>query len=195
VFKYFKGGVIIIQLENQKEIIFATAKEIIQSENSTSFSIRMISKKCNIGIGTIYKYYGNKEDILIDITKDLWMSYLKEVQENGKDFHVFIHYIEYLYERLDFYTRTFNYQVLSKELSTTFTTVGKSHHTKAQTAFNHEIKSKISTLYNLSDDEASVLSLFIANNLMAIITIQEYDFATFKKILLQLTSTYEEKKS
>ena len=120
------------KLENQKELIYNTAKGILLSEDVDKFSIRMISRECNIGMGTIYKYYGNKDDILLDITRELWMSYLKEITTKNFNEKTFIERIDFYFLKLKEYSHTFNYEILSKKLSTSFRKAGKSQHLKAQ---------------------------------------------------------------
>lgn len=165
----------------------------MQSDDIQKFSIRMISSKCNIGIGTIYKYYGNKDDILIDITKELWMSYINEVSNNFDKFTSFSDYIEYLYDRLCFYSKKFNYQVLSRELSVSFRTAGKSQHKVAQSYFIDLISRKIRSVYIMNESDVELISNFIANNLISIITMQEYEFHVFINILSKLLINYKEK--
>lgn len=181
------------KLENQKEIIFKTAKEILTSEDISKFSIRMISTRCNIGMGTIYKYYGNKDDIIIDITRDLWMSYTKEIASTTISFHSMVDYVEFLYNQLVIYSNQFNYTILSKELSATFRKAGKPHHNKAQDIFISIICEKLTCFYNLDEEKAIIVSNFISNNLISLITNKQYRFDIFKNVLTDLLRQYKEK--
>ena len=146
------------KLENQKELIYNTAKEILLSENVDKFSIRMISRECNIGMGTIYKYYGNKDDILIDITQELWMSFLKEITNKEFKEKTFIDRIDFYFFMLKKYSKTFNYTILSKKLSTSFKIAGKSHHQKAQKYFAKIIINDLNLYFSINTEEAKVIS-------------------------------------
>ncbi len=181
------------KLENQKEIIFNTAKEIITNQDADKFSIRMISRQCNIGMGTIYKYYGNKDDILLDITRDLWMSYIKSIKEATISNVSFIEYIRFLFVELEDYSKKFNYAVLSKELSTSFRKEGRSQHDKSQGIFISLIHSKLLEYYEVTGSKALLLADFIANNLLSMITNKQYRFDVFISILDEILEQYKEK--
>jgi AcrR family transcriptional regulator len=171
------------KLEGQREIIYNTAKDIIMNKNIDHFSIRMISKKCNIGIGTIYNYYGNKEAILLDITKELWLSYIEEITKNGDGFDSFIDWVKYIYNRLEFYSQKFNYVILSRELTSGFYLEGKSSHTESQEILVRIIAEKLSDYYKYNEVTLESYSNFIANNLKALISQESYDVESFFYVL------------
>lgn len=181
------------KLENQKEIIFNTALEILTSENVEKFSIRMISTRCNIGMGTIYKYYGNKDDILLDIIKNLWMSYITEIRTTTETFIDFENYLNYLYTQLKLYSERFNYLILSRELSTSIRKEGRSQHEKAQAIFMSIIQNRLNEYYDIDTEKSSNLAEFISNNLIAMITIQSYHYSTFKQVIIDLLKQYKER--
>jgi AcrR family transcriptional regulator len=180
-----------LKLENQKEIIFETAKEILLSKDITKFSIRMISTKCNIGLGTIYKYYGNKTDILIDITKDFWMNYITYINSNVSSLMSFTDRIEFYYFSLVEFSNKFNYHILSKELSYSFRQTGKKHHNKGIMVFNNVVMKDVRSMLNVTEEDAKIFSDFICNNLVALITMENYEYTTFRKILTSLLKTVE----
>ena len=177
----------------QKELIYNTAKEILLSENVDKFSIRMISRECNIGMGTIYKYYGNKDDILIDITQELWMSFLKEITNKEFKGKTFIERIDFYFFMLKKYSKTFNYTILSKKLSTSFKIAGKSHHQKAQKHFVKVIINDLNLYFSINTEEAKVISDFICNNLISLITMTGYSYDTFRIILEKIIKPLKEK--
>ena len=180
------------KLENQKEIIFNTAKDILLHEDINKLSIRMLSTRLNIGMGTIYKYYGNKDEILLDITKDLWFSYIQEVSNFDKSIDSFDEYIEFLFVKLKFFSEKFNYAVLSKELSSSFNKEGKQRHQEAQSIFIDLINKGIKSYYIIEDSKSLIVANFIANNLIALITNKEYSFEIFKTILNDIFTNYKE---
>lgn len=181
------------KLENQREIIYETAKEILLSPDAKKFSIRMISSKCNIGMGTIYKYYGNKDDILLDIIKDFWMSYLQTIEDGSKNQSTFIEKVKYYYDNLTIFTKKFKYEILSKELSSNYKETGKSKHEDAQVYFKAHIHRDLISSYQISDCDALDLSSFIASNLIALITVRGYQVTTFTAVLTKILSNYKEK--
>ncbi|NCD05822.1 MAG: TetR/AcrR family transcriptional regulator [Spirochaetia bacterium] len=68
-----------------QEKLLIIAREILLNDGFTSFSIRNIAKKANVSIGSIYKYFPTKNDILITITAQSWNRILSLInsQENS----------------------------------------------------------------------------------------------------------------
>ncbi len=174
------------KLENQREIIFRTAKEIILSENIDKFSIRMLSKRCNVSLGTIYNYYGNKNDILIDITKDLWMNYIDYIKNNVNHKYSFLERIEFYYLSLVGFSDKFNYKILSKELSSSFRKVGKAYHNAFFDIWKEIVKEDASRILKLDHDKSTIIADFICNNLISLISSNTYEYKTFNSILKML---------
>ena len=193
IWTVFKRGDIIKKLENQKEIIFNKAKEILLSDNVDKFSIRMISRECNIGMGTIYKYYGNKDDILLDITRELWMSYVIKISSSNSDIRNFLDRIDHYFSLLIEYSKKFNYEILSKKLSSSFRKAGKSQHSHAQKHFIKVINDDLQLFYFIEEKESLILSNFISNNLIALITLSGYSYDTFRSVLEKIVEIQKEK--
>jgi AcrR family transcriptional regulator len=59
-------------LENPKQLIFINAKEIFLNEGYEKLSMRALSKKCDIALGTIYNYYPTKKELVIEMMTDYW---------------------------------------------------------------------------------------------------------------------------
>jgi len=187
-------GYVMEKLENQKEFIFETAKEILQTKDLSKFSIRMISTKCNIGLGTIYKYYGNKTDILIDISKDFWMNYIKYISSNVSPMMDFIDKIQFYHYSLVEFSDKFNFQVLSKELPSSFRHAGRTHHNQGVLIFNSVVMNDVRSMLKVTEEDSKIISDFICINLVALITMENYDYSTFRKILTFLLLAVEGEK-
>ncbi|MGL5381689.1 TetR/AcrR family transcriptional regulator [Clostridium sp.] len=59
-------------LDNPKELILKVAKELAYEEGINKINMRKLATRCNIALGTIYNYYPNKIDIVIDVVEDFW---------------------------------------------------------------------------------------------------------------------------
>lgn len=55
----------------KEDIKYATLNFLHNNENN-NISIRAIAKNVGIATGTIYNYYGSKEEIYLEIIKDIW---------------------------------------------------------------------------------------------------------------------------
>ena len=59
-------------IENPEQLILSRAKEILYNEGFKKFSMRNLSGKCGIALGTIYNYYSTKEELIIEMMTDYW---------------------------------------------------------------------------------------------------------------------------
>lgn len=64
-------------LENIRETILAKGKEMLIEENYNNFNIRKLAKNCEIGLGTLYNYFDNKEVLVYHIFLSDWESTMK----------------------------------------------------------------------------------------------------------------------
>lgn len=68
-----------------QEKLIIIAREILLNDGFTSFSIRNIAKKANVSIGSIYKYFPTKNDILIAITSQSWNRILSLINKKNNN--------------------------------------------------------------------------------------------------------------
>lgn len=66
-----------------QEKLLIIARDIIENEGVNKFSIRYIAKKANVSIGSIYKYFPTKNDILIAIAAQAWNRILFLINKNN----------------------------------------------------------------------------------------------------------------
>ncbi|WP_300262671.1 TetR/AcrR family transcriptional regulator [Clostridium sp.] len=59
-------------IKNVKEDLLTEGKKQLLSNGYLNLNIRNITKKCNIGTGTFYNYFKNKEQLVIDILCNDW---------------------------------------------------------------------------------------------------------------------------
>ena len=64
-------------IKNVKEDLLTEGKKQLLSNGYLNLNIRNITKECNIGTGTFYNYFKNKEQLVIDILSNDWTSVLK----------------------------------------------------------------------------------------------------------------------
>lgn len=68
--------------EKLKEEILGYARELIQWEGSQALTIRAISNRAGIANGTVYNYFKNKDEILLELTEEFWNETLKDVSSS-----------------------------------------------------------------------------------------------------------------
>lgn len=59
-------------IENIRETILEKGKEMLLEESYRDFSIRRLAKNCGLGLGTLYNYFENKEDLIYHIFLSDW---------------------------------------------------------------------------------------------------------------------------
>lgn len=83
-------------IENAKEIIFQACKEELIS-NPSSFSMRKVAKKTHMAVGTLYRYYPDKMNLIAEVLLEDWNEVYKEKEEamkSIKDFQEILSVIE-----------------------------------------------------------------------------------------------------
>lgn len=84
--------------ENLKEKILLEAKDIIDHNGIDSLNMRDIASRLDIAVGTLYNYYQNKDDILLDIMISHWLNIYEEIKLINED--SFISELELIYDHL-----------------------------------------------------------------------------------------------
>ncbi len=85
-------------IENAKESIFQASKEELIS-NPSSFSMRKVAKKTHLAVGTLYRYFPDKMNLIAEVLLDDWNEVYKEKEEalkSIKDFQEILSLIQEL---------------------------------------------------------------------------------------------------
>jgi AcrR family transcriptional regulator len=68
-------------IENIRDNILIKGKEMLLTGNYSDFNIRSLAKNCDIGLGTLYNYFENKEVLAYYIFKSDWEKTLQLIVE------------------------------------------------------------------------------------------------------------------
>ncbi|MBU3181382.1 TetR/AcrR family transcriptional regulator [Clostridium psychrophilum] len=103
-------------IENPEQLILSRAKAILYNEGFKKFSMRNLSEKCGIALGTIYNYYSTKEELIIQIMTDYWKDHLYILEDilNSND-NLYIKLNE-IFNKLNIFIKTFKAVWLKPEL-------------------------------------------------------------------------------
>ena len=167
-------------ISNLKEELMIKGKEILVNKGYNSLNIRDLAKSCNIGIGTFYNYYQNKDEIVRGIIKTDWEKIVGET--NMKISNEDIDFKEKMYIIYDGI-----YKFLSDFLDTFMVMVstgGKKHNTDKillpyenilkEILKSHKEKGDIN--YDISDEK---LAKLILNNVIYICRDRSITFDEF----------------
>lgn len=72
-------------IENIKETILIKGKEMLLEGSYKDFNIRKLAKNCELGIGTLYNYFENKEVLIYNIFLSDWESTMELADEMKKE--------------------------------------------------------------------------------------------------------------
>ena len=103
-------------IENPKKLILITAKEILYNEGFKRFSMRTLSKKCGIALGTIYNYYSTKEELIIEMMTDYWKEKFYILQDIVNSNDTLYIKLNEIFNELSIFIKTFKEIWLKPEL-------------------------------------------------------------------------------
>lgn len=93
-----------------KEQILEAAMEIAVQEGVDHVSIRKLARACDIGVGSMYNYYPDKESLISAVAERFWDTILSDqekVYRRGMGFTGFLEqYYGFLYGRLSDYDKS-----------------------------------------------------------------------------------------
>lgn len=86
-------------LTDEKKLeVFKIARDIATKEGLSSLTIRRLSKESDISVGSIYNLFGTKDNLIMELIEDYWISSLREIMADEKlNEGSFIERLEYLY--------------------------------------------------------------------------------------------------
>lgn len=87
-------------IENLKEKYIETGKQILMSEGYKALTLRMVAKKCDVALGTIYNYFKNKDELVANIMINDWLKLLNETKTNCEQIENPIEGIRIIYEMI-----------------------------------------------------------------------------------------------
>lgn len=67
-------------LPNIKETIVIEARKMLISSGYGNLNMRFIAKQCGIGVGTLYNYFSDKNELVMEIFNDDWNKTIKAVK-------------------------------------------------------------------------------------------------------------------
>lgn len=178
-------------IDDPKGLILDTAQKILCEEGYAKLSMRNIAKEADLAVGTIYNYYSNKKDLIIDMMEEYWKQYfkiLKEIEASEEDFYLklkkvfnylqdFIVNFREIWLRAEFYnSKDYVEAGVAREEIYIDKYIKSIELLLIKEIFNNKPE-----LYNkISSKE---LSEFISMNLIAIVQMKNFNYEAFEKVL------------
>lgn len=166
-------------IENIKEQMLEEGKYVLINKNYKELNIRDIARKCNIGIGTFYNYFKNKEELVNEIFMGDWLKLVKSFDEIKYSNLTLKEKLQALYVDLDVFIN--NYMSIFYEIAMV---QGNTDHNEAHTEIIYrkleeviEFERSKGTLLNKLPN--STISKFLYNNL---IMLSKNKYMTFDEL-------------
>ncbi|MDS0526930.1 TetR/AcrR family transcriptional regulator [Clostridium sp. SHJSY1] len=173
-------------LENPKESILLYAKDIVLTEGIENLTMREVSKKSGIAVGTIYNYFPTKKDLTIDLIENYWYEYLSLVDEADKSSSDFFSKLHKIFNDMAFFVDTFK-EVWIKNTSSEYTIDGINRKNifldKLTQRLEHIIekeKDKKNINFSMS---SYILAKFLILNFMMMSQMKQFNYDDFEKII------------
>lgn len=175
-------------LNNPKERILKEAKKMLDTNGYKNFSMRELAKNSNIGLGTVYNYFSNKEAIVRAIIKTDWQNLISELANTNSKNIDFVDKMKFIYDGMDmFFT---NHVEIFFEL---YNSEDKKYsQTKCHNNILEDICSIIDEIisYHLNNNTIELtlknnLSNFIVSNMIVIIKNKGYTFEDLMTVIIK----------
>lgn len=179
-------------IDNPKKLIFENAKKILQEEGYNNLSIRKIAKMSDIAVGTVYNYYPNKKDIIIEMMSEYWDEYfviLEDIKNSDEDFYEKLRKIQ---NELGIFIKSFKEIWLKPDffLQPEYLEKGRQKENDYMDRLIHKIQELLEVELLRTNKKLEMdsyeMSKFITMNLITIIQMKFFDFKAFEMILRQL---------
>ena len=178
-------------IDDPKGLILETAQKILCKEGYAKLSMRNIAKEAGLAVGTIYNYYSDKKDLIVDMMEEYWKKYfkiLKEIEVSEEDFYLklrkIFHYLQdfianfrEIWLRVEFYnSKDYVEAGIAREEIYIDKYIKSIELLLIKEIFNNkqELYDKISP---------KELSEFISMNLMALVQMKNFNYDSFEKVL------------
>lgn len=65
-------------IENLQERILACARVLLLEQGIDGLNIRAVASACGVAVGTVYNYYGSKDQLIASIMLQNWLQSMRE---------------------------------------------------------------------------------------------------------------------
>ena len=82
-----------------KEAIMQVCRRIVAEKSLTALNMRLVADECHIALGTLYNYYADKDELVLDTVESIWKDIFHADQQCVTDIS-FSDYVADLYARI-----------------------------------------------------------------------------------------------
>lgn len=176
-------------IENPRQLILTHAREILSEKGYSQLTMRGVASACGIALGTIYNYFPNKDDLMVEMMSDYWKTFQSEVDLILGSAGTFSEKLQGIYHSLKIFVGIFRTEWLKPELYQAEEVIGSSRGRKFQaiemlaTRLGKWMEAEKIRFSTMSSQEAAA---FVVMNLLAMIQTPLVDFAVLENVILSL---------
>lgn len=180
-----------------KEEIMTRARELIDTEGVDNFSLRKLAEYCLVAPSTIYLYFKDKLDLILQMAAEFWNGCMQDLNiDASKDFfneleRVYLHILEYL--------KKFNTNWIS--IFSGFSAVEKNKGRRLMETYLSKIQEliRIGIVSNLKDMDTifidrcgmGYLCGFLSGNIISMLMRFSSDYKSFDTVIKRLLQKKE----
>ncbi|MBD7911849.1 MULTISPECIES: TetR/AcrR family transcriptional regulator [Clostridium] len=173
-------------LENPKESILSYAKEIVLTQGIENLTMREVSKKSGIAVGTIYNYFPTKSILTIELIENYWYEYLNIVDDIDKNFDDLFIKLQEIFKQMNFFVDTFK-EIWIKNYSSEYTDDGLNR----KNVFLDKLYKKLEKILIKEQDKKTIhlsidpyiIAKFLILNFMMMAQMNQFEYEDFDKII------------
>jgi AcrR family transcriptional regulator len=176
-------------LDNPREVILIHAREIVLNEGYDNLTIRAVSKKSGISVGTIYNCFSTKTELTLQLIEDYWYGYLDTVDEIDKNESDLFLKLFKIYEKFNSFFDTFKEDWLKNITS------GHSENSLIRkNNFSEKIIKRVEVILIEFQNNNSInlfldpytISKFLISNFSMMAQFKDFEYKDFEKIIKKI---------
>lgn len=70
------------RMDKTRDVIMRESRRLLLESGYENFNLRQLAKACQIGIGTFYSYYENKDELITAIVTEDWRKLLEQIDDD-----------------------------------------------------------------------------------------------------------------
>ncbi len=75
-------------ITEKREIVIETAFKLFAENKIEPVTMTVVADNCNMGVASIYRYFGTKKELVIAVAAEKWREYYSELQKYYKELNV-----------------------------------------------------------------------------------------------------------
>lgn len=173
-------------IDNLRENILYEAREIVENHGIDKLTMREVSNKTGIAVGTIYNYFPTKRELTTVLIEEYWNDYLNHLDEIDRNFTDLFAKLYEIYKKMEYFVDTFK-EIWVKNYTTGYSKNGM----ERKNIFIDKLVKRIDEILfkELTNKtiklsvEPSVIAKFLIQNFMMMAQMKQFEYNDFDMII------------